>query len=412
MSLDLAGRRVVVAGGGPVAARRTRDLVDAGALVDLVSPWVCEDLADLIAQGSVRWVQRAVRGYDVVHPSPAWLVHTATGDREADDLVANRAAQERIWCVRADDAERSSAWRPAVAHGARGTPAEGVSVAVTAGADPRRALDVRDAVLAGLATGALPTRRRRATAGPQDGVVHLVGSGPGEESLLTLRARTLLASADVVVTDRLGATSVLRSLAPHVEVIDVGKTPGHHPVPQHRINELLVEHARRGRVVVRLKGGDPFVLGRGGEEALHCRAQGVPVTVTPGLTSAISVPAAAGIPVTHRGVTDTVVVASAHSGLAEVDRALSGAAPTATVVLLMGVAMLAQVCQVLTAHGRPTSTPVAVIENGWTADQRLTTGTLDTICALARAHGVAAPAIIVVGDVVDLAEPLGDLRSA
>ena len=166
-------------------------------------------------------------------------------------------------------------------------------MAVTGGGDPRRAAAVRDAVLAGLDSGLLPVRRQRPPrrrGGPAVGRVALVGGGPGDPGLVTVRGRQLLAAADVVVTDRLGPRDLLDVLSPDVEVVDVGKTPGHHPIPQDAINEILVEHARLGRNVVRLKGGDPFVLGRGGEEAIHCAANGVPVEVVPGVTSAVSVP--------------------------------------------------------------------------------------------------------------------------
>ena len=147
--------------------------------------------------------------------------------------------------------------------------------------------------------------------------------------------------ADVVVTDRLGPTSILAELGSDVQIIDVGKTAGHHPIPQESINGILVDHARAGRTVVRLKGGDPFVLGRGGEEALHCRAHGIRVEVVPGVTSAVSVPAAAGIPVTHRGITTSVVVASAHAGAGQVVEAARTAPQDATLVLLMGLSGLA-----------------------------------------------------------------------
>ena len=417
LTLDLAGRRVVVVGGGPVAARRAAGLVEAGALVDLIAPFVCEDVAALVSTGAITWQERDYVAGDLLEPGPAWLVHTATGDPLVDAQVAREADAARIWCVRADDAAASTAWTPAIARGAAGTASEGLTVAVTAGADPRRATAVRDAVLAALDSGTLPVRRVRASrptdpgtgTGATVGRVALVGGGPGADDLITVRGRALLAAADVIVTDRLGPRGLLQTVGADVEVIDVGKTPGNHPVSQERINELLVHHAQLGKRVVRLKGGDPFVLGRGGEEALHCLEHGVPVEVVPGVTSAVSVPAAAGIPVTHRGIAASFVVASAHEGAEHVLAAAADAAPDATLVLLMGVTRLAETAAALIASGRPADTPVALVERGWTPEQRTTTTTLLHAARDAEAAGVQAPAVVVVGQVVSLRERLGDL---
>ncbi len=418
LTLDLHGRRVLVVGGGPVAARRAAALVDAGGAVEVVAPWVCEDLAGLVASDALRWHEREYLVGDLVHPDAAWLVHTATGDPRTDAAVAAHAESARIWCVRADDAAASAAWTPAVARGRAGHVSEGLTVAVTAGGDPRRATALRDAVLAGLDSGTLPVRRvrpappagddRSAVAG---GSVALVGGGPGAEDLITVRGRALLAAADVVVADRLGPRGLLDSLAPEVQVIDVGKLPGNHPVTQDRINELLVLHARQGRRVVRLKGGDPFVLGRGGEEALFVAAAGVPVEVVPGVTSAISVPAAAGIPVTQRGITASFVVASGHDGPGDALAALRDAPADATLVLLMGVSRLAETAAGLIEAGRSPQTPVALIESGWTAQQRTTVTTLERAAADAEAAGVRPPAVVVVGEVVSVRSALADLGS-
>lgn len=417
LALDLGGRRAVVVGGGPVAARRAAGLVAAGAAVEVFAPWASEDLREQAAAGAVVWHEREYLVGDLVDPEPAWLVHTATGDRPVDDAVAAHAEAARIWCVRADDAAASTAWTPAVARGGADGPAEGITIAVTAGGDPRRAVAVRDAVAAALDSGALPVRRVRRPAGADSGPgagrvgrVSLVGGGPGAEDLITVRGRALLAAADVVVVDRLGPRGLLATLSTDVEVIDVGKTPGNHPVGQERINELLVLHAKAGKHVVRLKGGDPFVLGRGGEEALHCAENAVPVEVVPGVTSAVSVPAAAGIPVTHRGITASFVVASAHEGADAVTAALRDAPVDATLVLLMGVTRLAETAAGLVRAGRRADTPVALIESGWTPDQRTTVTTLERAAADAEGAGVRAPAIVVVGDVVALRERLGDLR--
>ncbi|MDQ1666252.1 MAG: uroporphyrin-III C-methyltransferase / precorrin-2 dehydrogenase / sirohydrochlorin ferrochelatase [Actinomycetota bacterium] len=391
LTLDVAGRRVVVVGGGPVAARRARALVTAGAQVHVVAPYLCEDLSDLVADGPAGWEPRDYVTGDL---DGAWLVHTATGDRLTDDLVAADADAGRVWCVRADDASLSAAWTPAV------TRAGDVTVAVTAGGDPRRATTLRDAVALALDTGRLPLRPHRRAA---TGRVALVGGGPGDPGLITTRGRRLLAEADVVLVDRLAPRELLDELDPSVVVVDVGKTAGHHPLPQEEINRLLVAYAQDGQRVVRLKGGDPFVLGRGGEEALACVAAGVRVEVVPGVTSAVAVPAAAGIPVTHRGRARQVTIASGHEGLDWP----SLARVEGTLVLLMGVSALSEAAEALIANGKPAGTPAAIVESGFTAAQRTTTGTLATIGELARQRNVRPPAVVVIGEVVDLHEALG-----
>ena len=431
LGLRIAGRLVVVVGGGPVAARRTRSLVLAGAHVRVVAPEICEDLAASVtvpppdgaapldrpgAAGSVvTWEARAFRPGDL---DGAWLAHTATGSAEVDADVAAEAESLRIFCVSAGDAEAGTAWVPAVARvtvddspaGARdGTTAEPpaggtatgatsateVVVAVNAGRDPRRAQHVRDAIDALLATGELPLRRVRPAAPSGTGTVALVGGGPGDAGLITARGRRLLAQAEVVVTDRLGPRALLDELADDVVVIDVGKTPGFHPVPQEEINALLVEHALAGRRVVRLKGGDPYVFGRGGEELIACEEHGIPVEVVPGVTSAVSVPAAVGIPVTHRGWSRGFTVLTGHEDIGKVP-----AAADHTVILLMGVSRLRDSAAALVASGRSPETPVAVVEDGYGPRQRSTVGTLATIADVAAAAGVRAPAVTVIGDVV------------
>jgi uroporphyrin-III C-methyltransferase/precorrin-2 dehydrogenase/sirohydrochlorin ferrochelatase len=385
LTLRIAERRAVVVGGGPVAERRVRGLLDAGAHVILISPDVTTELGALARADRLTWVARTYRAGDL---ADAWLVHTATGSRAVDDQVAADADETRTWCVRTGDPAASAAWVPAV------TRAGDVLVAVSAGGDPRRATRLRDGIATSLRTGRLPVRRRRSGTGS----VALVGGGPGDLGLLTLRGRTLLGEADVVVVDRLAPRAVLAELDPDVLVIDVGKTPGHHTVPQDRINLLLVEHARAGRRVVRLKGGDPYVFGRGSEEATVLRDAGIPVEVVAGVTSAVSVPAAAGIPVTHRGLSRGFSVITGHEDL----HALP---PTEqhTIVLLMGVGHLGETCRALMADGRAPHTPVAVVEDGYGPGQRVTTGTLASIATRAAEVGVRSPAVTVIGDVVRLA---------
>lgn len=392
--LNLTGRRVLLVGAGAVAARRLPALLAAGARVVVVAPMVGDAVADAAARGEVELLARPFEPADV---AGAWLVHTATGAAQVDAAVVAAADAAGIWAVRASAAdEPSPAWSAAVAE------QDGVQVAVSGGGDPRRAAAVRDGVAAALAAGDLPLRRRR----PGGGRVALVGGGPGDPDLLTLRARRLLRQADVVVSDHLAPAGVLAGLDADVEVTYAGKRPGRHSLTQDQINTFIVARAQQGKRVVRLKGGDPFLLGRGGEEALACIAAGVPVEVVPGITSALAVPAAVGIPVTQRGVTASVVVVSGHEGPAPVVRAAGEAPRDATLVVLMGTATLAATADALVASGRPRQTPAAVISRGWTPQQRTVVGTLADIAELA---GAAAPAVVVVGDVVRLREHLGDL---
>ncbi|GII98442.1 uroporphyrin-III C-methyltransferase/precorrin-2 dehydrogenase/sirohydrochlorin ferrochelatase [Sediminihabitans luteus] len=402
LGVDVAGRDVLVAGGGPVAARRARALVADGAHVRVVAPWACEDLRDLVAtpdavgpgRGTVRWDEREVVEADV---DGAWLVHAATDSTTVNRDVARWAEARRTWCVVASEVDDGTARTPAVTRSGDVV----VGVVSAHGADPRRARGVRDAIAEHLRTG-VDQRRRRT--GP--GSVVLVGGGPGAVDLLTVRGRRALAEADVVVTDRLGPTGVLDELAPGVEVVDVGKTPGHHAVPQHEINAILVEQARRGRRVVRLKGGDPFVFGRGGEEVDACREAGVAVEVVPGISSALSVPALAGIPLTHRGTVAAFHVVTGHdsAGRATLDAAAvaSVVERAATLVVLMGVSALDAIAAQLTAAGADAATPVAIVERGSTPQQRVTRSTLADVARRAGEVGVRAPAVIVVGDVAAL----------
>jgi uroporphyrin-III C-methyltransferase/precorrin-2 dehydrogenase/sirohydrochlorin ferrochelatase/uroporphyrin-III C-methyltransferase len=234
------------------------------------------------------------------------------------------------------------------------------------------------------------------------GTVTLVGAGPGDAGLLTLRGLRALQEADVIVADRLGARAVLDQLAAEgveiaAEVIDVGKLPGHHPVPQDGINALLVTHASAGRRVVRLKGGDPFVYGRGREEQQYCEDAGIPVEVVAGVTSAVSVPAVAGIPLTHRGIAASFTVLSGHDQIEQVPGGSDH-----TVVLLMGVNTLGHSAHVLSTGARGLDCPVAIIEDGYGERERVTIGTLGTIAHLAASRQVRSPAVVVVGDVVAL----------
>ncbi|MEB8327548.1 uroporphyrinogen-III C-methyltransferase [Dietzia kunjamensis] len=241
------------------------------------------------------------------------------------------------------------------------------------------------------------------------GRVVLVGGGPGDPGLMTVAGLDAVRTADVVVTDRLGPVSILDELDPGIEVIDVGKVPFGPATPQEEINRILVEHARRGRTVVRLKGGDSFLFGRGAEEHLACTAAGVPVTVIPGVTSALSVPALAGVPATHRGLSQGVSVISGHvppdSPHSTLDYGALARSGT-TLVLLMAVTNLAAITAELLAEGLAADTPAIMIENGSTPAERVLHGTLTTIARQAAEAEVAPPAITVIGAVAGLAGQL------
>ena len=409
IGLDLTGRRVLVVGGGPTVLPGIRSLAEAGGLVHVLAPWVCEEAAALTTTGEVAWSERDYAG--PADLDGAWLALTGSGDLAIDAAVRADAVAARLWCLDAPGSgaqvaapatasapnsprrERATAWLPATTRVT--TPDGEVDVAVHSGDDAPLAQGVTRAITGLLAGGHLDLRRRSPRTGP--GWVALVGGGPGDDGLLTVRGRELLASADVVVLDRLAPRGVVAALPSTVEVIDVGKSPGQHALPQDRINDLLVELALAGRAVVRLKGGDPYVLGRGCEERLACQAHGIRVEVVPGVSSAVAVPATAGIPITHRGVARGFTVVTGHDELPAVPPGTDH-----TVVLLMGVGRLARSAAALTDAGRPPTCPVAIIERGFSPDQRVTFGTLADIASRAASLGVGNPAVVVVGDVVRL----------
>ncbi len=227
------------------------------------------------------------------------------------------------------------------------------------------------------------------------GKVTLVGAGPGDPDLITVRGARALAEAEVVVVDRLAPRALWSDLPAEVEVFDVGKTPFHHPIPQRDIEAILIEHALAGKRVVRLKGGDPFLLGRGGEEVQACRAAGIEVEVVPGVTSALSAPLAADIPVTHRGLSKSVTIISGHESLDYAALATVGG----TIVVLMGMSRLHEIGAGLTRAGLPATTPVAVVHRAWSNDQRIVRADLATMATECARLKVGAPAVIVVGDV-------------
>jgi len=237
------------------------------------------------------------------------------------------------------------------------------------------------------------------------GKAYLVGSGPGGLGLLTMRAREVIDAADVVLYDQLPGEEIIATLPEHAERIDCGKYGGNHMLEQHEIEALMVAKVREGKTVVRLKGGDPFLFGRGGEEIEVLREHGIPVEVVPGVTSAIAVPELVGIPVTHRKYASEVTFITGHEDPTKPESALDWevlARLKGTLVILMGVKNLPAITAALAAHGKDPATPVAVIERGLRPDQRVTIGTIADIAGKARAAGVRPPAVIVIGGVVEL----------
>lgn len=242
---------------------------------------------------------------------------------------------------------------------------------------------------------------------PATGTVYLVGSGPGDPELLTLKAARLIQAADVLVYDHLGAEGVLDLARPEAEKIYAGKEASKHTIPQEEINGLLVRLARSGRNVVRLKGGDPFIFGRGGEEIETLAEEGIPFEVVPGVTAAAGCGAYAGIPLTHRDHAQVCIMATGHlkDGSVNLDWAAL-ARPKQTVVFYMGVGGLGEICNQLMAHGQPAQTPAAVVQYGTSRRQRVLTGTLETLPDKVTRAGITSPALIIVGSVVSLQDKL------
>ncbi|MEZ5261593.1 MAG: uroporphyrinogen-III C-methyltransferase [Acidimicrobiales bacterium] len=466
--LDLDGRDVLVVGGGPVAAAKARQLLAVGARVTMVAPHFDEashfDAASDLAELPGPAVQRRRRAYRPSDLNGCWLVITATDDEDVTAAVAADAAAARVFHNAADRPEHCSATlmalhrrgdvTVAVSTGGRSPAAAGwlrdrLAATIDAGAERavRVAAVARDRIrAAGRSSEGLAWRNlldeaagldggrvaeaddaaadladrfvRRALSGDahsspggahgspdgdRAGRVQLVGAGPGDPGLLTVAAVAALRWADVVVHDALVGDGVLALIPKGTELIDVGKRPGR-PVPQEAIGALLVLLARNGRRVVRLKGGDPYVFGRGGEEALALAAAGVAYDVVPGVSAALAAPALAGVPVTQRGLAAAVTVITGHRALSQPPVDWEAAARLGgTLVVLMGVAERAAIAAALQRGGLHPDTPVAVIERASRADQRVLRTRLRSVGDLL----VEAPATLVIGEVAAL-----DLRSA
>ena len=391
VGLNLSGRRVVVVGGGSVAQRRLGLLVASGAAVHVVTRAATPAVESMATAGHITLELRDYRDGDL---EGAWYAMACTNEPETNAAVVAEAEHNRIFCVRADNARRGSAVTPATAT------YDGLSIGVLAGGDHRRSAAVRTSIRESLAGGAAVADTAPAPVG-----VALVGGGPGDPDLITVRGRRLLGRADVVVADHLAPQELLDELGPHVEVIDASKLPYGRAMAQQAINETLIDRAKAGKFVVRLKGGDPYVFGRGFEELQACAAAGVPVTVVPGITSAIAVPSSAGVPVTHRGVTHEFVVVSGHVAPDHPDSLTDWSALArlrGTLVLLMAVERIQQFSDALLAGGRPADTPVVVVQEGTRRTQRILRADLQTVAARVREEQIRPPAIIVIGPVAGL----------
>ena len=450
----LQARPVLLVGAGAAAVAKARLLFAAGADVRVVAPHGQEAFDDWADAGAVIWERR---DFDPADVTDMTLVIGAVGVQDADTAVAAAAQAAGIPVNIVDRPALSSFIVPSIVDRAPvtiGISTNGTSPvlarrlreqveallpanlgrlasflnsfrsAVKAkfdSFDSRRRLweEIIDGpiardVLAGRETDAreamLSRINRRHAGAAAIGHVDIVGAGPGDPELLTIKALRALQDADLVVYDRLVGDGVLDLVRRDAECIYVGKARSNHSLPQDQINELLVAHARAGRRVVRLKGGDPFVFGRGGEELERLRAAGISAAVIPGITAATGCAASAGIPLTHRDYASAVTFVTGHGvdGEPDVDWAAL-ARPRHTLVVYMGASRAGSVASQLIGHGRAPDTPIAIIENGTRTDERVITGTLETIPSLIRTARIGAPALIVIGEVAALADAAREL---
>ena len=444
----LDGRRCLVVGGGDVGARKTRLLLRAGAEVTVASPDLNDELGQLLEDGTISHVHGDAGAdagrFTAGELRPYWLIIAATSDRELNAAVARSAEAARRFCNVVDDPELGNFIMPAIVDRAP------VTVAVsTGGTSPVLARWLKGRIesilpmgvgafarLAGrwrtrvrAAIGDLDQRRRfwervlesrvpesvyagrEAEAGAaldrllaewhskhpeKTGEAYLVGAGPGRADLITLRGRQLLSQSEVVLYDRLVGEEVLEFARRDAELISVAKTPRKPSIKQPDVNALLIRHVRDGKRVCRLKGGDPMIFGRGGEEVEALVEAGLPFQVVPGISAAQGCACYAGIPLTLRGAAQSVVLTTGHTerGIAEV----SEFSPGQTLALYMGVAKYPVLSERLVQRGYDRQTPVAVVERGTADDQRVICTVLEKLGAAAEAHRVESPALLVVGE--------------
>jgi uroporphyrin-III C-methyltransferase / precorrin-2 dehydrogenase / sirohydrochlorin ferrochelatase len=398
VGLRLTGRKVVVIGGGTVAQRRLPLLIASGADVHVITRAATRAVEAMVTVAMASRITLSLRDYRDGDLDGAWYAIAATDDAQVNSAVVAEADRRRIFCVRADIAVEGSAVTPASFDYA------GLSVGVLAGGEHRRSAAIRSAIREALQSGVIAAESLEdfQSTDVVHGGVALVGGGPGDPELITVRGRRLLAQADVVVADRLAPPELLAELAPHVEVIDAAKIPYGRAMAQDAINSVMIERARAGQFVVRLKGGDPFVFARGYEEVLACVDAGIPVTVVPGVTSAIAVPASVGVPVTHRAINHEFVVVSGHIAPDHPESLVNWnalAAMSGTIVLLMAVERIELFTEALMKGGRPADTPVLVVQHGTTAAEHALRATLADAPEKIRSEAIRPPAIIVIGAV-------------
>lgn len=397
--VDVAGARVLVVGAGPVAGRRAAGLVSRGARVTVVAPATGGIVAAAEARGELVVRRRPFETGDL---AGADLVFAATGDARVNAAVAAGCRRRAIPVNVADDPARCTFIMPAVSEG------DGYTLAVsTSGKNPGAARAIREFLddHAREISVRLERGRRRPAARPQGGMVHIVGAGPGDPDLLTVRALGLIRSADVVIHDYLVPESIL-SLAPErvpkICFARRGATVGHGAaVKQAAIHDAMVRLAREGKAVVRLKSGDPLVFGRGGEEAEHLAAEGIPFEIVPGITAAAGCAAAAGVALTHRTRASSVTFLAGHEaeGKAAAGAEEFGAIPKdGTLAIYMGVRRAGAIAAALAGAGWPAGTPFTIVENGCRPGQRVVAGTLGALAEVVEREKVRSPAILFVGE--------------
>ncbi|HQR50995.1 MAG TPA: siroheme synthase CysG [Methylophilaceae bacterium] len=448
--IQVRDRRCLVVGGGEIATRKISLLLKAEAQVAVVAPDLCQSLAELYAAEKIFW-EKAL--FDPRHLDQAWLVIAATDDK-AINAAVSQAAQARSIPVNVVDqpalctftmpsiidrspivvAISSGGAAPVLARLLRARletliPAAYGRLAALAGkfrkqvqqqlpeGSARRIFwenvfegPIAEQMLAGreeAAFSALQQSLKQAVNHPPGGEVYLVGAGPGDPDLLTFRALRLMQKADVVLYDNLVSEAVMDLVRRDAERIYVGKKSSIHTLPQEEINMLLVRLAKEGKRVLRIKGGDPFIFGRGGEEIETLAEHGIPFQVVPGISAANGVSSYAGIPLTHRDYAQAVTFVTGHlkDGTVNLDWPAL-VRPNHTVVIYMGLEGLPEICKKLIEHGLPPQHPIAVVQQGTTRHQRVMTGTLSDLPGRVAAEGFKAPTLTIVGEVVGLREKL------
>jgi uroporphyrin-III C-methyltransferase/precorrin-2 dehydrogenase/sirohydrochlorin ferrochelatase len=445
---DLKRRAVLVVGGGVVAERRVRLLLEAGAVVTAIAPVLSDALAELVAAGQIAHLPREFADESL---EPYWLVIAATDDRAVNQRVAAAAEAARRFCNAVDDAELCSVIMPAIVDRAPVTIAIGTgghspvlarwvkglieawlpsrlgAVAELAGRWRARVHEVlpdatqrrhfwerivngraAEHAFAGRDAEAERTLETELTTWGSDaperrGEAYLVGAGPGSPDLITIRGRQLLATADVVLYDRLASPALLQYARRDAELICVGKTPRRPSITQKQLNRLLVGLVQSGKRVCRLKGGDPFIFGRGGEELEALAGAGLKFQVVPGVSAAEGCAAYAGIPLTLRGVSQAVLLTTGHT-IDDAVPTLQDFRPGQTLALYMGVAQYAEITAELIRGGHDPGTPAAIVENGTTAEQRVVRTTLRSLAAAQAALDIHPPALLIVGETTRFAE--------